>query len=58
MPAHVHAPLAGIPALLALAALAGAEAAALLVARSVARLGGPDDLFPRALAGLHRLCRC
>ena len=31
---------------------------ALLAARSVARLGGPDDLFPRALAGLHRLCRC
>ncbi len=50
--------LTGILIMLALATLICAEAAVLLAARLVKVLGGPDDLFPRMLPGLHRACHC
>ena len=42
--------------MLAFAVLICAEAAVLLTARLAKVLGGPDDLFPRALPVLHRAC--
>jgi hypothetical protein len=56
--AVMRAFLTGILIMLALATLICAEAAVLLAARLVKVLGGPDDLFPRVLPGLHRACHC
>ena len=54
----MRASLTGILIMLAFAVLICAEAAVLLTARLAKVLGGPNDLFPRALPVLHRACHC